>query len=167
MPSGRTYASVDELYRAHGEKTLRLAYLLTGDRVVAEDIVQDAFVRLLGRLRSIRDPGALQAYVSRTVVNLAKNHRRGQARLRSFIERGPGTSSEASLMPDIEAREGLHASLLDLPYRQRAALVLRYCEDLPEAEVAEALGTTPKAVRSLVGRGLATLRDPNGRIPNE
>ena len=159
MGSGRTHASVDELYRAHGEKALRLAYLLTGDRVASEDIVQDAFVRLLGRLRSIRDSSALQAYLSRTVVNLSKNHHRGQARLRTFVEKGPVPSPEVSVMPDIEGRAGLHADLLNLPYRQRAALVLRYCEDLPEAEVAKALATSPKAVRSLVGRGLTTLRN--------
>jgi RNA polymerase sigma factor (sigma-70 family) len=65
-------------------------------------------------------------------------------------------------LPDLEGRDEVHAQLLKLPARQRAALVLRYCDDLSEADVADALGTSPKAVRSLVGRGLETLRNMNG-----
>ena len=56
-------------------------------------------------------------------------------------------------------RDEMHRLLLALPYRQRVAIVLRYCEDLPEAVVADFLGVSAKAVRSLVGRGLATLRN--------
>jgi RNA polymerase sigma factor (sigma-70 family) len=62
-------------------------------------------------------------------------------------------------MPDVGGRLEIHRRLLELPYRQRVAIVLRYCEDLPEAEVADFLGVSPKAVRSLVGRALKTLRN--------
>lgn len=157
-------AAIDDLYRNHGPAALRLAYLLSGDRAGAEDIVQDAFTRILGRLRRIRDPEALGAYLNRTIVNLAKNHHRTQGRLRSFLSSSAASTPEMSFMPDVEKREDLHRDLLTLPYRQRAALVLRYCEDLPETDVADALGTSPKAVRSLVGRGLTTLRSSNGKV---
>lgn len=153
--------TVEDVYRAHGPHAFRLAYLLVGDDRLAEDVVQDAFMRLLGRLRSIRDPAALRGYLNRSVVNLAKNERRAAARLRERLARTPVESSIASI-PDVGERDEVHRRLMGLPYRQRAALVLRYCEDMSEHEVAETLGTSPKAVRSLVGRGLATLRQDTG-----
>lgn len=162
---GATHRSVDELYRDHGAEAMRLAFLLTGDRPGAEDIVHEGFVRVLGRLKSIRDPQALRGYLNRTVVNLAKNQHRGDATRRTFLGRGTDPSSLIEWQPEIEERDEVHRRLLGLPYRQRAALVLRYCEDLPENEVAEIMDTSAKAVRSLVGRGLATLR--NGSEPDE
>lgn len=152
-------STIDDLYRTRGAGALRLAYLLSGDEAGAEDIVQDAFTRVLARLRGIRDPEAIGGYLNRTIVNLAKNHHRGQARLRAFVSSRSPSTPEASFLPDVEERDQLHRELLALPYRQRAALVLRYCEDMSEADVAVALGTSPKAVRSLVGRGLTTLRN--------
>jgi RNA polymerase sigma factor (sigma-70 family) len=156
-------AAVADLYRDHGARALRLAFLLTGNKATAEDLVQDAFVRLLGRLRSIRDPHALNAYLGRTIVNLAKNHHRRGSRAAAHLNGASQSEPVVTSLPDIEGRDELHAELLRLPYRQRAALVMRYCEDLPETEVATLLGTSPKGVRSLVGRGLTTLRSANGR----
>lgn len=155
------YAAVDELYRDHGTAAFRVAYLMTGDRARAEDLVQDAFVRILARLRHVRETEALRSYLTRTIVNLAKNEYRREGRLRSFVATGRGAAPLTTGLPDVEAREELHDQLLALPWRQRAALVLRYCEDQPEAEVAESLGTSAKAVRSLVGRGLETIRTMN------
>ena len=164
MRVGGMQGEVDDLYRDHGVQAVRLAYLLTGDRARAEDIVHDGFVRLLGRVRLIRDPQALRAYLNRTVVNLAKNDLRRRSVQRRFLEtHGHESNGDVSWMPDVAERDELHHNLMELPYRQRAALVLRYCEDLTEAEVADALGTSTKAVRSLVGRGLATLRNGDGR----
>jgi RNA polymerase sigma factor (sigma-70 family) len=157
--------TVESLYRDHGGNALRLAYLLTGDRARAEDLVHDGFVKVLGRVRAVRDPQKLGSYLNRTIVNLAKNsYRAASVHRRSLASIVAEASLGTSTMPDLAARDELHYFLLKLPYRQRAALVLRYCEDMPEAEVAHALGTSPKAVRSLVGRGLATLRDSNGAM---
>ncbi|HEX2058754.1 MAG TPA: sigma-70 family RNA polymerase sigma factor [Actinomycetota bacterium] len=167
MDGGRKYAAVDDLYREHGFAATRLAYLLTGDRARAEDLVQDAFVRVLARVRQIREPHSLRAYLNRTLVNLAKNAYRSEGRLRAFVASGRAAPPASSSLPDLEGRDELHAHLLRLPYRQRAALVLRYCEDQSEAEVAEALGTSSKAVRSLVGRGLETIRNMNGDESDE
>src|SRR2546430_17547386 len=63
-----------ELYVRHADDAIRLAYLLTGDRALAEDLVQDAFVRLAGRLAHLPDPGAFEAYLRRTVANLRNSH---------------------------------------------------------------------------------------------
>lgn len=160
---GATRRSVDDLYRSHGSEAERIAYLLTGDRSRAEDVVHEAFVRVLGRLRSIRDPLALRGYLNRTVVNLAKNQHRSDGTRRAFLARPPDPTASVVRQPDLEGRDEVHRRLLRLPYRQRAALVLRYCEDLPEQEVAEIMDTSAKAVRSLVGRGLSTLRNGSDR----
>jgi RNA polymerase sigma factor (sigma-70 family) len=153
---------VDDLYRDHGGAAIRLAYLMTGDRARAEDLVQDAFVRMLARLRHIRETDTLRAYLNRTIVNLAKNEYRREGRLRAFLTNTRAAGPETTALPEVEVRDEVHSQLLRLPRRQRAALVLRYCEDQSEAEVADALGTSAKAVRSLVGRGLETLRNMNG-----
>src|SRR6266702_3303813 len=76
-----------ELYRRHADRAIRLAYLLTGDRALAEDLVQDAFVKLAGRLAHLRDPGAFDAYLRRTVVNLANSHLRRKRLERTYLER--------------------------------------------------------------------------------
>jgi RNA polymerase sigma factor (sigma-70 family) len=75
-----------ELYRRHVPGAVRLAYLMTGDRVLAEDLAQDAFVRLTGRFAHIRNPDAFPAYLRRTVVNLVKNHYRRLKMERSHLE---------------------------------------------------------------------------------
>src|SRR2546425_9958607 len=76
-----------ELYVRHGDAAVRLAYLLTGDRALAEDLVQDAFVKLAGRLVHLRDPGAFDAYLRRTVVNLANSYYRRKRLERAYLKR--------------------------------------------------------------------------------
>src|SRR5438876_12359684 len=79
-----------ELYLRHADDAIRLAYLLTGDRALAEDLVQDAFVRLAGRLVHLRDPDAFDAYLRRTVVNLSNSYFRRKKVERSYLERAKG-----------------------------------------------------------------------------
>src|SRR6266576_4362892 len=85
-PGGR----LAELYVRHAAEATRLAYLLTGDRQLAEDLVQDAFVKLAGRLVHLRDPGAFHAYLRRTVVNLSNSHFRRRKVERAYLEREQG-----------------------------------------------------------------------------
>ena len=144
----------EELYAAHGAEALRVAYLLTGDRALAEDLAQEAFVRVLGRFGDLRR-GAFRSYLLKTVVNLTRSHFRRRKTERAYLASNRHPADQAA-MP--EADEELRVRLLALPERQRAAVVLRYCEDVSEQETADLLGTSPKAVRSLVGRALATLR---------
>src|SRR6266571_9129414 len=150
-----------ELYLRHADAAVRLAYLLTGDRALAEDLVQDAFVRLAGRLIHLRDPGAFDAYLRTTVVNLTRSHFRRRRVERAYLERArSATAQEAARWPasSVEDREEMWRALARLSQRQRAAIVLRFYEDLPEAQVADILKCRPGTVKSLVSRGLETLR---------
>ena len=151
----RGRASFEELYAAHAPEARRIAYLLVGDRAEAEDITQDAFIRVLGRFGDLRKPHSFRTYLMRTVVNLSKNHfrRRSIERNHKEISGRDGTTTP----PDRD--DDLFDALKRLPERQRAAVVLRYCEDLSEHQTAEILQTTTKAVKSLITRGLAALRE--------
>src|SRR6184192_809214 len=84
--------SLGELYLRHADDAVRLAYLLTGDRDLAEDLVQDAFVRLAVRLVHLRDPDAFHAYLRRTVVNLSHSHFRRKKVERAYLERERGAT---------------------------------------------------------------------------
>jgi RNA polymerase sigma-70 factor (sigma-E family) len=150
-----------ELYVRHAQGAIRLAYLLTGDRALAEDLVQEAFVRLAGRLVHIRDPGAFDAYLHRTVVNLSRSHFRRRKVERAYVQRvGAAPDARAGFGPgSFEDREVLWLALQRLSSRQRAAIVLRFYEDLSEHRVAEIMRCPPGTVKSLVSRGLATLRE--------
>ena|SRR6266540_389961 len=145
-----------DLYARHAGEALRLAYLLTGDGAFAEDLVQDAFVRLAGRLLHLRDPGGFQAYLRKTIVNLTKSYFRRRVIERRFIERQ--AEPRPIDPPDLSGRERMRRALMELPVRQRTAVVLRYYEDLSEAQTADVMRCRPAAVKSLVFRGISTLR---------
>jgi RNA polymerase sigma-70 factor (sigma-E family) len=150
---------LEELYVRHAPDAVRLAYLLTGDRALAEDLVQDAFVKVAGRLGHLRSPEAFYPYLRRTIVNLSKNHFRHRAVERAYVSRAesgdvPMDGAEGRVV----AHESMRRALLELPPRQRAALILRFYEDLPEERIAEILECRPGTARSLVSRGVAALR---------
>lgn len=146
-----------ELYAQHGPSAARLAYLLTGNHSTAEDLVQEAFVRVFGRFRDLRDPGSFEWYLRRTVVNLANSHFRRLRTEREYLRRRRVEPALPS-MPDLAARDEMWRALQRLSQRQRAAIVLRFYEDLPEAVTAEVLQCPVGTVKSLVSRGLARLR---------
>jgi RNA polymerase sigma-70 factor (sigma-E family) len=148
-----------DVYVRYAPDGIRLAYLLTGDRALAEDLVQEAFVRFVGRLHFLRDPDAFGGYLYRTIVNLSKNHFRRRSVERAYLARQ--SSTDVAMDPDVSTYETMRAALLSLPIRQRAAIVLRYYEDLPEAQIADIIGCRPATVRTLVARGLEALR----RVP--
>lgn len=140
--------SMGAVFTREHDRLVRVAYLLTGSSAVAEDLVQDAFVSLHRHWDGVRQPSA---YLRVTVVNACRAHHRRNRRERShFPELVTDTVvPETPVVLDV---------LAELPYRQRAALVLRFYEDRPDSEIAQALGCRPATVRSLVHRGLATLR---------
>jgi RNA polymerase sigma-70 factor (sigma-E family) len=150
-----------ELYARYAQGAVRLAYLLTGDRALAEDLVQDAFVRLGGRLAHLRDPAAFEAYLQRTVVNLSRSHFRRRKVERSYLERTGAAGPPPTPAPEsgLAERDELWRAMGRLSHRQRAAIVLRFYEDLSERQVAELLRCQPGTVKSLVSRGLQTMRD--------
>ena len=108
-------------------------------------------------MRHLRDPGVFGAYLRRTIVNLSTSHFRRRRVERAYLERA-GDTPAAETNPNQELDETMHEALLRLPERQRAAIVLRFYEDLSDVQTAEVLRCSPGTVRSLVSRGMKTLR---------
>lgn len=131
---------------------VRLATLLVDDQARAEELVQDAFVRVHRRWDRIDNPGA---YLRTAVVNACRSHHRRRAMVK---RREPVLHADAGAVTSQHPDE-LGDALAALPYRRRAAIVLRYYADLPDDEIAEALGVRPPTVRTLIHRGLADLRE--------
>jgi RNA polymerase sigma-70 factor (sigma-E family) len=149
---------LSDLYRLYADEAVRLAYLITGDHVVAEDLVQDAFVKLAGRLVHLREAGAFEAYLRRTVVNLANSHFRRRMIERRYEEREASMLALPRHDPDIPTRVAARAALLELPVRQRTAIVLRFYVDLSEGQTAELMGCRTGTVKALVSQGMDKLR---------
>jgi RNA polymerase sigma-70 factor (sigma-E family) len=152
-------ARIAAVYGRHARQAGRLAYLLTGDADLAEDLTQEAFVNLMGRLGGIRDERAIASYLRRSIVNLASKHWRkvGNERRTVHVQRDSTVVRTAS-MPDIESQDQIWRTLERLPDRQRAAIVLRFYEDLSERETARVLGCRVGTVKSAVSRGLERVR---------
>src|SRR4029078_1516466 len=155
-----TGGRLEDLYLRYADGAARLAYLLTGDRLVAEDIVQAAFVKLAGRLAHLRDPGAFDTYLRRTVVNLSRSYWRRKKVEGADLKREKGAIRAEGVAggSSIVDRELLWRAMAGLTERQRAAIVLRFYEDLSEADVAEILRCRPGTAKSLVSRGLEAMR---------
>lgn len=160
----RTGDRLAELYERHAPAAGRLAFLLTGDRTTAEDLVQDAFVRVVGRFAHLRVPDAFDAYLRRTIVNLHTSQLRRRRVERAYLERRRRASEAGDPTPDVGEREALWRAVLELPPRQRAAIVLRFYEDLSEQQTAEILRCSTAAAKSLIARAMETLRR---RVRNE
>ncbi len=151
--------AVEQLYAAHYRRLVRLSVLLVGDPETAEEVVQDSFVAMHGRWRSLREPDQGLAYLRQTVVN----------RSRSVLRhRGVRARHAPAPLPDLpaadedvlvnERRAVVLGALRELPGRQREVLALRYYLDLSEADIAETLGISRGAVKSHASRGVAALR---------
>jgi RNA polymerase sigma-70 factor (sigma-E family) len=138
------------LYAEAYRPMVRLALLLTGSPAQVEELVQDAFVRVYRQWHRVESP---RAYLRQAVVNACWSHRRRRAR---ELRHGPGAAARAATV-DPEANL-MRDALSRLSDRQRKAVVLRYYEDLSEAEIAAVLGCRPGTVKSLLSRGLARLR---------
>lgn len=157
-------ATWTDIYRAERDGLVRLAYLMTGSQAVAEDLVQDCFVRVMARLDPDASPGA---YLRRSVINACYSwHRRAWREVRTGdeekleavgAERRRGVAAEAASGEgggDVEMWDALSR----LAPRRRAILVLRFYLDLSEADVAAALGCRVGTVKSTTHRALAELR---------
>jgi len=147
------------LYATHAPEALRLAYLLTGDRMLAQDLVQDAFARLIGRFVHLRAAAGFEPYLRRTIVNLSRDHFRRRKVERAYLARQASLRSAVTTVePDVTTHEAMREALMTLPARQRAAIVLRFYEDMSDLQVSEVLRCRPATVRSLVSRGVQALR---------
>lgn len=154
----RAAERMEELVQAHSAEAVRLAYLLTGDRELAADIAQDAFVRLFARFRDRGGPDALRGYLRTTIVNLCRDHWRRRRTANDYLMKAARTDAPTDSLPPLEERDELWNALQQLPARQRAALVLRYYEDLSEQQTADILGCAVGAVKALVTRGSHAMR---------
>jgi RNA polymerase sigma-70 factor (sigma-E family) len=148
---------VTALYQEHALGLLRLAVIMLGERQAAEDVVQDAFLGLFRRWGALNDPERALAYVRSSVFNGCRTVLRKRARHREFTLTDPDAeSAEASAVVGEEHREVL-AALRRLPDRQREAVALRYCLDMPVGDVARAMGVTEGTVKSATSRGIAAI----------
>jgi len=154
--------AVTVLYRAHALRLTRLAYVMLGDRGLAEDIVQEAFVGLHRRRGRLSDTSKAVFYLRSSVLSSCRAvlRRAPAARALTLIDIGEGpltvvSSAEAAAL-SAEGR-ALLSAIRRLPARQREALVLRFCLDEPEAEIARLMRTRPGTVRSTTYRALAAL----------
>jgi RNA polymerase sigma-70 factor (sigma-E family) len=140
----------------HGTLLTRFAYLLCGDRALAEDLVQDTYLALCRRFGESISVAAPVAYARRAIVNAHISRGRGRAAHEVVSAELPESATE-----DVDGGEhdAMWRVLAGLPPRQRAVLVLRYYADLPEAEIAAALNCRPGTVRSLATRAFAAIRE--------
>jgi RNA polymerase sigma-70 factor (sigma-E family) len=149
----------DEFAAGYLPGLLRFAAVLTGDRASAEDVVQDVLVRAHARWNRIGALDRPEFYVRKMVLNEFLSARRRQ---RLFVLGGSAADVDTRTAPDWAAshadRDALLAELARLPARQRAVIVLRYYEGLPDAEIADLLGVAPTTVRGYAHRALTALR---------
>lgn len=154
-------SAFSELVAVRSPAMLRTAYLVVGDHQLAQDLLQEALVKAYVAWPRLRDVTKAEAYVRRTMVTTAISWRRR----RSFHER------PVEVVPDVwdadqterlASHEDVWTQVCGLPPRQRAALVLRYYEDLSYEETAEVLGCSVGTVKSQVSEALSKLRQRVG-----
>ncbi|MGN9911211.1 SigE family RNA polymerase sigma factor [Phytohabitans sp. LJ34] len=152
------YEGLREFVVARGPALSRTAYLLTGDHTLAEDLLQHALAKTAAHWRRVVEGGNPEGYVRRVMVN----ERTSRWRRRRYVEvsdaaagdlPGPADEAEAAVR-----RISLRRALAALPPRQRAVVVLRFFEDLSEAQTAEAMGCSVGTVKSQTHDALARLR---------
>ena len=150
-------AAFERLVRRHQATAWRMALRLLGNAADAEDVAQDALLRLLDAAPRYRPEARFTTYLYRIVSRLCLDRLRRRpppAELPEAVEASP-TPPEAALYR--ERDQAVAAALAALPPRQRLVIVLRYFEGLAGAEIAEIAGTSPKAVERLLARGRTTL----------
>ncbi|MFN2518028.1 MAG: SigE family RNA polymerase sigma factor [Jatrophihabitantaceae bacterium] len=149
-----------DLMNTSGDRLLRLAYQLTHDRSSAEDLVQEALMQVYRSWRR-RAPDVAhgEAYVRRAVVNEYLRRRRLRASGEVITDQVPEGTVLGSFDDEITERDAMWRALAALPPRQRAVLVLRYYEALPDRDIASLMGAKEATVRSLARRAFAALRE--------
>ena len=150
-------ALIEELFREHAGSLVRMARLFADDRNAAEDLVQEAFLRLRRALHRIEHPEKAVAYLRSIVLNLARDHnRRGLVSLRHRppVDEVAATHEDRLVMKDEERR--VIEALAALPRRQRDCLTLRYYLELTNPAIAETLGVSVNSVKTHLRRGMAT-----------
>jgi RNA polymerase sigma-70 factor (sigma-E family) len=165
-------AAFRDYVAARSAALLRTAYLLTGNRADAEDLLQTALAKTYLAWDRIREREAVDGYVRRIMVNTQTSWWRRRKVAEYPTDDLPERTESRSATDDVALHDALWSALGQLPTRQRAMVVLRYYEDLSEAETAQVLGVSVGTVKSTTSRALAKLRDaaglrddPRGALP--
>lgn len=158
--SDEAQALVVRLFHAEGRSLVRLARLYVDDRDAAEDLVQEAFLRLARRSGRIDDVERAPAYLRSIVLNLARDHnRRGLVSLRHHASAGHEVDvvEEVDQLVRSEDNQRVLEAVRRLPSRQRDCITLRYFEELGVEAIASTLGLSPNSVKTHLKRAMATL----------
>lgn len=147
-----------EYFAARLPSLLRLAYLLTGDVGEAEDLTQTALARTYVSWRRVQSSDRPDAYVRRIMINANARRFRRRQPAQVLVAEPPDRGRRSAELAAVEDRAGLAQALASLPPRQRAVVVLRYCEDASEIEVARMMRCSVGTVKSQASKGLAKLR---------
>ena len=153
---------IQELFKAHSADLVRMARLFVDDRNAAEDLVQEAFIRLSRSLARLESADKAPPYLRSIVLNLARDHnRRGLMSLRhqQAQDHQRDLASAEDEVVRSQDQQAVAEALRALPPRQRDAVTLRYYLDLPVAEIADTMGVSPNSVKTHLKRGLAALED--------
>lgn len=156
--TGASDRLVVELFDREGRSLVRLARLFVDDRNAAEDLVQEAFIRLARSAHRIADPDRATAYLRSIVLNLARDHnRRGLVSLRHRLPLDRDRAEEEDALVLREDQQQVIDALRDLPHRQRDCLVLRYYQELGIDGIAATLGISRNSVKTHLQRGLTAM----------
>lgn len=149
---------VEVLFRAEGARLVGLARFFVDDRTAAEDLVQEAFIRLARSSHRIHEREKAAAYLRSIVINLARDHnRRGLVSLRHRPPAQPDEPSAEETVTLSLARAQVVDAVRALPRRQRDCVALRYYLDLSVEQIASTLGVSPNSVKTHLQRGLRAL----------
>jgi RNA polymerase sigma-70 factor (sigma-E family) len=159
---------VVHLFRTEGSALVRLARLFVDDRNAAEDLVQEAFIRLARAAHRINDRDKAPAYLRSIVCNLARDHnRRGLVSLRHHLPLDEGRAATEDVIDLREDQQEVIDALRSLPHRQRECLVLRYYQELDIDGIAAVLGISRNSVKTHLTRGMRELKQQLGGIDTE
>lgn len=157
-------AAIAQVVQERGELLVRYAYLLTGDLHAAQDLLQDALVKVLSRTRVGFEPDVLEAYVRRTIMTLYIDGYRRRRRRRGAVHLGP--VDDVAPAPAVGPAESLdlRAALATLGRQERAAVVLRYFDDLTVPDVARAMGLAEGTVKRYLSNATRRLQERLGPV---
>jgi RNA polymerase sigma-70 factor (sigma-E family) len=150
--------SFDQFVRTRSPALLRSAYLLTGDQHLAEDLVQSALALTHRAWRRLYTAGNAEAYTRRTMYHLQVSRWRRKRVAESFTGQVP-EGADADHAELTALRLSLRSALSQLTTKQRAVIVLRFFDDLSEAQAAESLGVSIGTIKSQTAKALARLRE--------
>ena len=155
--------TLDTLVRERGGALYGYAYILTGDHHAADDLLQDALVRVFRRPRGSMPLDAAHAYVKRAMQSaLVDGHRRAVARPRRDHREADATAPDPATASD--TRNALHEAVLSLPPRERTCVVMRYFDGLNATQIAQELGLQPGTVRRYLADAVTTLSRTHGEF---